>query len=164
MLNYDNFLTELFNTPMGIIWTTDNDKEVIGSFKQGKNKYIIEAKERYNNDNVWSYSFYLINTDPTEPSIYHINSIEKKHLAVLSTIVKGLKYIIKSKNPKIILFHCTKEEANKANVYKNMVQRESWNFILAETKKNHLFILYKNSEDIKLVNKIIEMEIKTDKK
>jgi len=159
ILKYFNFVNELFNSPMGISWFVNDNNKMEGMFRQNRNRYVINATQRYKD--IWSYSFYL---SIENLKIYQIEDINVNQYVVLSTVIKGFNFFIQQKNPKIVFFHCKKTEESKLKVYDKLVHDADWIVEKAKSNKNFIFVLYKNPKDINLVNKLIKSELKADKK
>lgn len=159
MLKYLNFVNELFNSPMGISWFVNDKNKMEGVFTQKHNRYVIDATQKYKD--IWSYSFYL---SAKNLKIYQIDDINVNQYVVLSTVIKGFNFLIKQKNPKIVFFHCKKTENSKLKLYDKLLNDTDWNLKKVETNKNYLFVLYKDTKVINLVDKLIKSEVKADKK
>jgi len=144
---------------MGISWFVNDNNKMEGMFRQNRNRYVINATQRYKD--IWSYSFYL---SIENLKIYQIEDINVNQYVVLSTVIKGFNFFIQQKNPKIVFFHCKKTEESKLKVYDKLVHDADWIVEKAKSNKNFIFVLYKNPKDINLVNKLIKSELKADKK
>jgi hypothetical protein len=130
-----------------------------GVFTQNRNRYVINATQRYKD--IWSYSFYL---SAKNLKIYQIEDINVNQYVVLSTVIKGFNFFVEQKNPKIVFFYYKNTEKGKLKVYDKLVNNTNWILEKAESNKNFIFVLYKDPKNINLVNKIIKSEIKADKK
>lgn len=152
---YEQFLYETFESDIPIKWKI-SDKKMIGRFKVGIEEYVIHTKltPGCEDINSWYFKFYW--NDGGE-KIYSKTKYIKPSLGtnkfkIFATVINGLKYLIKLKNPDSIIFHADIYEDSRVKLYNSLIKKLIDNYPFKLTKfpfqyndtKVLAYILYKN--------------------
>ena len=144
---YFDKLEESFNSDVEIKWVEKSNK-LVGLFSVDEKIYQIDCIDRENN--IWTYKFYLYDTK-TNVMSPRLTNFNTGKMSVLSTIRKGMCYLIENKNPESIIFGALDESEGRKKIYwsfSNELEKK-YNYKLSTNVKNgnQAFILYKEDID-----------------
>lgn len=127
-------LKESYDSDVEIRWIERSNK-LIGLFSVDEKVYQIDCINRDNN--IWTYKFYLYdqNTNAMNPGLTNFNTGK---MSVLSTVRKGMKYLIENKDPDALIFGALDESEGRKKIY--------WRFS-KEIEKEYSYKLYTNVEN-----------------
>jgi hypothetical protein len=130
---YFDKLKESFNSDVEINWAKKFNK-LIGLFSVDEKVYQIDCVDRGNN--IWTYKFYLYDnkTNVMSPELTDFNTGK---MSVLSTVRKGMIYLIENENPDALIFGALDDSEGRKKLY--------WRFS-KEIEKEHDYKLYTNVE------------------
>lgn len=162
---FNNFIKkqfESYNTPVEIKWIDKNDK-LIGLFKVDDKIYQINCINK--GSNVWTYKFYLYDIEKNEFNP-ELTNFKTGKLSVLSTIRKGMDYLINTKNPNGLIFATIDSSEGRKKLYctysKEIEEKYLYKKVTNVIDNKQIFILYKDidvNDLMNIVEKIIEDEI-----
>lgn len=163
--NFQKFLdsiVESYNSDVDIKWIK-NEKKLIGLFRVNNKVYQISCIDRGNG--IWTYKFYLYNSDNNEltPELTNFNSGK---MSILSTIRKGMIYLIENESPKCLIYGALDNSEARKKLYldysRELEKKYDFKLNMASFGNKKVFILYKDIESNKvecviseLINEII---------
>lgn len=102
LIEFINELNESYENPVDINWIKNDNNNLDGEFYIDDVKYIIECFDWYKN--IWSYKFSKIEGDE---KIMDLTDDSKRKMRVLSTIRKGMRFLIEEKTPDGLIINVT---------------------------------------------------------
>jgi hypothetical protein len=156
-----NLSESLDTSNINIRWI-DKDKRLIGLFQIDKNVYQLDFNLVGDS---WSYKFYLVEKKNNEVSLSsNKTSINTDKYKVLSTSIKGLKYLIDSKSPNAIVFCAIDGDdvkkievddkllTKRQSIYLNMLENlpdlyPDYTYDIKNIDNNQIYIVYKKLLD-----------------
>lgn len=158
--DYFNKLKESYDSDVEIRWIERSNK-LIGLFSVDEKVYQIDCINRDNN--IWTYKFYLYdqNTNVMNPGLTNFNTGK---MSVLSTVRKGMKYLIENKDPDALIFGALDESEGRKKLYwrfsKEIEKEYSYKLYTSVENGNQSFILFKENINLDILmntfKKIVE--------
>ena len=162
MLDFDSYfdsLVESYNSIVEVKWV-DKGNELMGFFKVNDKIYQIHCINKGND--VWTYKFYHYKDEINELTP-ELTGFDTGKLSVLSTIRKGMDYLIKTKNPKALVFGANDKSESRKKLYWGYANEieDVYKYTLKTTRcsNEQLFVLYKDiNGDVlsNIIDKIID--------
>jgi hypothetical protein len=150
---YFDKLEESFNSDVEIKWIEKYQK-MIGLFSVDEKVYQIDCVDRGND--IWTYKFYLYDPNMNK-FLPDLTDFKTGKMSVLSTVRKGMCYLIESKNPKALIFGALDESEGRKKLYyrfsQEIVKRYGYKLSTHVKNGNQAFLLFKEE-----INKDILME------
>lgn len=162
---FDEFLNSLFesyDSHVDIKWI-DKDNKLIGLFSVEGRVYQITCINK--GGNVWTYKFHIYDTikNGFSPELTNFNTGK---MSVLSTIRRGMDYLINTKSPNAIIFGALDESESRKKLYwiysSEIVREYEYERITQNQNNKQIFILYKKIDKnylLTIVKNIIEETI-----
>jgi len=154
-----NSLSESYNSDVDIKWIDRNDN-LIGLFSINNIVYQINCINKGND--IWTYKFYLYDSNLKElsPDITNFNTGK---MSILSTIRKGMLYLIDNKTPKCLIFGSLDKSEGRKKLYSRYSNeiKELYGYELhtSQIDNKKVFVLVKDIEFYKvekIVNELID--------
>ena len=152
---YFNSLSESYDSDVDIKWI-DRNNNLIGLFSVNDIVYQINCINKGND--IWTYKFYLYDSNSKElsPDITNFNTGK---MSVLSTVRKGMRYLIDNKTPKCLIFGSLDTSEGRKKLYSRYSNeiKELYGYELHTSKIHNkkIFVLVKDIEFYK-VEKIVD--------
>lgn len=153
--NFLDSLVESYNTPVEIKWIERGN--LIGLFCVDDKVYQINCVDRGND--IWTYKFYLYD-NASGDLLTNLTNFKTGKMSVLSTIRNGMKYLVKNKSPKCLIFGALDKSEGRKKLYyafsEELEKEFGYKLNTAKFSNKQIFVLFKPDIDKNLIEVVIK--------